>query len=736
MTHPPSNDGERLLAEHQSDDLSPLILFKRLVEESGSAPSAALAADALRQAELEIPGEWSAVWQDRIRTAGAELGLQVQGLWLSPEEVAATLRPGQPALTYRPVPENPGGWTLLVDRRWGKVFRAEVDGEQRDRWEDLKELSAKLGSSPVQRIPWLICDPAVAPLPKDGAHDHAMTPQRRLLQMVRPDRSDVWSIVVFGLLVAALTLATPIAVQQLVNSVALGGLMQPVVVLALLLFFGLSFSAVLSALQAYVAEIVQRRIFVRVVADLSHRLPRVQLEAFDSQHGPELVNRFFDVMTVQKVGATLLLDGVGLMLQTIIGLLVLSFYHPLMLAFSVLLLFGIAIVVFVVGRGAVSTAIAESKSKYAMAGWLEEMARNAAELKSAGGARFAADRADALAHQYLEARTTHYRVVFRQLSGALGMQVFASSALLGLGGGLVIMGQLTLGQLVASELIVTAIVAAFAKLGKHMEGYYDLLAAVDKLGHLFDLPLERMDGEVYEPAGAGASLSFHEVDYAYGRTKVVDGLSFVIAPKERVALVGPIGSGKSTVLDIAIGFRTPNSGYVTLDGIDLRELRLETVRDEVVMVGRHEMIEATIEDNVRLGRAHVSSRAIRTALEEVGLLEEIRQLPDGIATMLSNGGAPLSDGQIIRITLARAIAARPHLILLDESLLDLDDRSRRKVFDTLFDPEAPWTLVVTAVTDEIEERCDRVIRLAGASGSNPPPTEVRSTEVEGPTDGI
>ncbi|MFT5434382.1 MAG: putative ABC transport system ATP-binding protein, partial [Myxococcota bacterium] len=277
MTHPPSNDGERLLAEHQSDDLSPLILFKRLVEESGSAPSAALAADALRQAELEIPGEWSAVWQDRIRTAGAELGLQVQGLWLSPEEVAATLRPGQPALTYRPVPENPGGWTLLVDRRWGKVFRAEVDGEQRDRWEDLKELSAKLGSSPVQRIPWLICDPAVAPLPKDGAHDHAMTPQRRLLQMVRPDRSDVWSIVVFGLLVAALTLATPIAVQQLVNSVALGGLMQPVVVLALLLFFGLSFSAVLSALQAYVAEIVQRRIFVRVVADLSHRLPRVQL---------------------------------------------------------------------------------------------------------------------------------------------------------------------------------------------------------------------------------------------------------------------------------------------------------------------------------------------------------------------------------------------------------------------------------------------------------------------------
>lgn len=691
-------------------DAAEIRVLEHLARASGLDQLPSELAAVQRHAERDFAGPWEAVWQERLRETAGEIGLQVSDVWLTPVEVAGAVRAVQPAVTFRRSPDNPDGWMLLLDRRWGKVYRADLAGEDGG-WISVDDLGRELGSATDQRLPWLLCDPVVASETPVEDHDHAIPPLRRLMQLVRPDRADLWSILVFGALVGGLTLATPVAVQQLVNSVALGGLMQPVVVLALLLLAVLAFAATLTALQAYVAEIVQRRIFVRVAADLAHRLPRVRLEAFDRQHGPELVNRFFDVMTVQKLGAILLLDGVALALQTLIGLLVLSFYHPLMLAFSVILVAGIAVVALVLGRGAVPTAIAESRSKYAVAGWLEEIARHAPELKTTGAARFAVERADVLAREYLRARSAHYRIVFRQLAGALGLQVLASSALLGLGGGLVIAGQLTLGQLVASELIVTAIVASFAKLGKHLENFYDLLAAVDKLGHLFDLPLERDDGMVPAAGSAGIALVFRNVSFDYGDRHVIDNLDFDVGAGERVALIGPTGSGKSTVLDLILGLRSPSAGYIALDGVDLRELRLDALREQIVRVGGAEIIEGTVEDNVRMGRGHVTALTIRDALAAVGLLDPVLKLPDGLHTYLSTNGQPLSKGQAMRLDLARAIAGRPRLILLDETMNGLDEESRRIALEALFADNAVWSLLVASASEEIVARCDRVVRI-------------------------
>lgn len=709
-----AGDQRRAPANSMLADDVQIHVLEHLARASGTDyPPTELAA-ALHHAERDFAGNWEAVWQERLREAAVEIGLQVRDVWLSPVEVAGAVRAGQPVVTLRRSNDNPQGWMLLLDRRWGKVCRADLGGKDH-RWISVDDLERELGCASDQRLPWLLCDPGVSSEVSAEDHDDAIPPLRRLMQLVRPDRADLWSILVFGALVGGLTLATPVAVQQLVNSVALGGLMQPVVVLALLLFAVLAFAAALSALQAYVAEIVQRRIFVRVATDLAQRLPRVRLEAFDRQHGPELVNRFFDVMTVQKLGAILLLDGVALALQTLIGLLVLSFYHPLMLAFSVVLVAGIAVVAAVLGRGAVPTAIAESRSKYAVAGWLEEIARHAPELKTTGAARYAVERADTLAREYLRARSAHYRIVFRQLAGALGLQVFASSALLGLGGGLVIAGQLTLGQLVASELIVTAIVASFAKLGKHLESFYDLLAAVDKLGHLFDLPVERNDGITPEPATGGSTLAFRNVSFEYGNRRVIDNLDFHVGAGERVALIGPTGSGKSTAFDLILGLRAPSAGYIALDGVDLRELRLDALREQIVRVGGAEIIEGTIENNVRMGRGHVTALSIRDALAAVGLLDHVLQLPEGLRTYLSTDGQPLSRGQAVRLDLARAIAGRPRMILLDETMNVLDEESRRIALEALFADGAPWSLLVASTSDEIAARCDRVVRIGDRS---------------------
>lgn len=545
-------------------------------------------------------------------------------------------------------------------------------------------------------------------------HAHHLPPFRRLLGLLRPERGELWLVLLFAVCVGALTLATPVVAMAVVNTVALGTLIQQLVVLCVALFVALSLAAGLMILQAVVVEFIQRRVFVRVAADLAYRLPRVDLKAFDRQHGPELVNRFFDVLTVQKASATLLLDGITLALQVLIGLLLLSFYHRYLLGFDLLLLGSLALLFFVLGRGAVRSAVRESVAKYKVAGWMEEVARHPVAFKTAGGPSLAAARTDALTREYLDARSAHFRVLMRQIGFALLLQVVANVALLAIGGILVIRGELTLGELVAAEIVVTLVVATFTKLGKQLEAFYDLLAAVDKLGYLLDLPLE-VDGAETRTAArsGGAAVAVRDVSFAYDhqRKPALTGLSLTVATGERVALVGPNGAGKSTLADLLFALRTPDHGWIELDGADVRTLRLETLREQVALVKGVEVIEGTVLDNVRVGRAHVTHADARHALERVGLLDTVLALPDGLDTMLWTGGSPLSLGQANRLMVARAIVGRPRLLILDEALDHMDTDIRETVLPAVLGPGADWTLVVVTHSDEVAKLCDRVVQL-------------------------
>jgi putative ABC transport system ATP-binding protein len=500
--------------------------------------------------------------------------------------------------------------------------------------------------------------------------------------------------------------------MALVNAVAMTTLQQPLIVLCLILLVSLALAGFLRVLQALVVEYMQQRIFVRVVADLAFRLPRVRREAFDRQHGPELVNRFFDVLTVQKAAATLLLDGVQVILQMAIGLLLLAAYHQFLLGFDIILIGALALIVFVLGRGAVTTSIRESRAKYAVAGWVEEMARHPVAFKLNSAPRFALERADVLAQEYLRARQAHFRIVLRQWGFALALQAVASTTLLGLGGYLVINGQLTLGQLVAAEIIVTLVVASFTKFGKHLETFYDLMAAVEKLGHLVDLPLERATGVMHHARDRGAEVRIQDVSFSYkGGSLVLDGVSLRLEPGERVAVLGPNGSGKSTLIDLLFGLRTPTAGRIAIDGVDLRDLRLESLREHIAVVKGIEIFEGSVLDNVRMGREELSMADVQQALQAVGLLHDVQALPQGLHTHLGTGGAPLSLGQAERLMLARAIIGQPRLLVLDEVLDDMDQEVRHEVLPAILGRDARWTLLVITHSQEVARLCDREVRL-------------------------
>ncbi|WP_309895750.1 ATP-binding cassette domain-containing protein [Archangium sp.] len=544
----------------------------------------------------------------------------------------------------------------------------------------------------------------------------APTPWQRLRAVLAPERADLWVVLVYGIAVGLLSLAVPITAQSLVNTAAFGTLVQPVVVLALVVFGMLVLAGGLRGLQVVVAERLQQRLFARMSIDVAHRLARTRQEAWDEHRGTELVNRFLDVMTIQKATALILLDGFALVLQAVIGMVLLALYSPFLLGFDVLLLAGMAFVIFGLGRGAVRTSVEESYRKYEVVGWLEELARVPMAFKGSYGAALALKRADDVTQAWLEARQGHFRVLLRQVLGSLALQALASALLLGLGGWLVVRQQLTLGQLVAAELVVTPVVSSFAKIGKYLETLYDLLAAVDKVGYLFDLPLEREGGEPLPEKEAGpASLRLQEVtlDSPVPGRPVLRGLTLAVAAGSRVAVVGSHGAGKSLLASLALGLRTPTQGAVELDGVDLREVRLEEVRSRTALVRGIELFEGTLLDNVRVGRESLTPHEVREALATVGLLEEVAALPEGLQTHLSGVHQPLSTGQAQRLMLARALAGRPRLLVLDEALDSLDANVRMQVLDTVLAPGAPWTVLLTTHVPELAARCERVLRLEG-----------------------
>ncbi len=708
MTTEPENSPLIPTDKSVKDDLEAAAwLFEQLAVQAGQPADRSRIRRALEEAAAAWPAGPADRWWKWLVEAARSLGLKCKIVDCTFEQLAEVAREEGRIITR-----------VGDDRRWkaisatsGRKFRVlRPLRNQNQIWVNSRRLKSLLEVRDRDDLTrCLVVEPSLTGQPHPTIDAEELTPFGRLWALLKPEAGDIWIILIFALVTGLLALATPLAVEKLVNTVAFGRLLQPVVILALMLLAVLSFSAALRALQTYVVEIIQQRLFARVSADLSYRLPRAEIDHLDGQNGRELVNRFFDVITVQKVSAQLLLDGISLVLGALIGMAVLAFYHPWLLGFDVVLLALIAFVIFVLGRGAVSTSVKESKMKYRMAAWLEDLVGCPTAFRHSGAAEFALDRADRLTYEYLSARKSHFRVLMRQIIFALGLQAVASTVLLGLGGWLVISGQLTLGQLVAAELIVTVIVGSFAKLGKHMESYYDVMAAVDKLGVLFDLPMERQDGLLTLPGSQPADVLFSGVSYTnrFGH-RVLNDVHMVIDSGERLVLTGPSGSGKSQLLDLMFGSRMPSSGHIAINGIDPRDMRPDALRKHVSLARDLEVFAGTVAENVHLERPDVSTGNVRDVLEHVGLLDPVLQLPDGLDTPLVDGGFPLTTNQARKLMLARAIVGRPRLLLIDGLLDALPDEEVGLLSALLFDLKQPWTLVMVTGRSTIIDQATRV----------------------------
>jgi ABC-type bacteriocin/lantibiotic exporter with double-glycine peptidase domain len=547
------------------------------------------------------------------------------------------------------------------------------------------------------------------------AHHEHPSPLARFGQLLQRERGEIWVLLTYTVAVVLFGLLIPLATQSLVNTIAGGLFLQPLVVLALLVFGALFLGGVMQLLQLSVVESVQQRIFAVTSLRIADVLARACAKSLRNEYTPELVNRFFDILTVQKALSKLLVDGLTAITQTVLGLAILGFYNTNLLLLDLLLIVGLLVTTVVFGSGGLKTSIKESKEKYHVADWLEDIARCNVSLKVHGARDYLEHRADQAVSRYLLNRRDHFRITLRQKGAFYFFQAVTQAGALAGGGVQVISGNITLGQLVAAQIIIGTVLVAMEKLVRQTDQFFDLLTGLDKVGHVADLVTERTGGnELKRPADAvGLDVICRNIRFSYvDNMPVLSGLDMHLKAGERVSLVGASGAGKSTLGALLCGLDDPTHGTIEFDGAEIRTLSLDSIREHVSMIGyENELFDGTIEENIVLGRKTVSPQDVRWAIEMAQLTEDIALMPKGLATQIISGGKNLSRGQIQRLLIARAIVGHPRLLILDEAFTGIDERQTLMILDAIFDPINTWTIIDISHDSEVIIRTETVYVL-------------------------
>jgi ABC-type bacteriocin/lantibiotic exporter with double-glycine peptidase domain len=553
------------------------------------------------------------------------------------------------------------------------------------------------------------------PLGDEAELKEPPTPMRRLLNLLGTERKDIFYIYVYAIVVGLISLVLPLGIQAIIGLISGGMIFSSVVVLIAIIIVGVMASGGLQIMQITLVEVLQQRIFARAAFEFTYRLPKIRLDALSKYYPPELMNRFFDVVSVQKALPKLLVDMTGAFLQILFGLVLLSFYHPFFLVFAVVLVLIVLAVFYLTGPKGLKTSLTESKYKYKVVYWLEEIARTVSSFRLAGDTNLHMQKMDDYVSNYLYYRKSHFNVLRTQLFYIVIFKTLVIGGLLILGTLLVVDRQITLGQFVASEIVIVLVVAAVEKIIVNMDTVYDLLTAVEKIGTVTDLPLEKDRGNRTElqsdPKGLAVTVKELKYQYPTGQ-RALEGVSFSLKAGEKIAIAGTHASGKNTLAKLLAGVMTDYEGSITYDNISLRDIHSHSMRVAVDNYLFDEAVfEGTILDNISMNRTSVSYENVRWAIEKVGLDGYINKLPDGISTHIGAEGKKVADSVAHKILFARAIASKPKLLVIKDTLPEMCRTDRTGLINFLTGSDAPWTLLTVSNDPMMLSKCDRMLLL-------------------------
>ncbi|HSA62586.1 MAG TPA: ATP-binding cassette domain-containing protein [Nitrospiraceae bacterium] len=531
--------------------------------------------------------------------------------------------------------------------------------------------------------------------------------------LFRLERRILALIFSYSLAIGLFSLIVPLTVQELVNTFAFA--IQPITIFTLagVMVTALAFVGAFKTLQYYAVEVLERRVFARIAIAMTQQLPHLQFQRFK----PRFANFFIETVLMQRALSVLLVDLINVVVGGAVGMTILVFYHPYFLLFDALLLVGFNVVFFMLSHGGLRTTLDVSSAKYEMLHWIQEISYNLLHFKATDSQPLLMQKTDQLVEKYVDRRRARFTVLVRQYLGSVGWQAVAHSGVLATAGWLLSIGQLTIGQLVAAEVVVSGLLINFDGVVKRMGHVYYFLTALAELDFFFSLPKDQdsaaLSVPLPDPTIHGIRVTCKELSVVHAGVSAFENFDLEVTPGEKIGIYASTTVAKTALARVLAGLEAPTSGVIRYNGIDLRHLDLDAINRcrGFMLDSQLSLFEGTIEDNIVLGRTYVPYSDVRWALRFAELEEEIDALPLGIKSHVRAPGKVLAPTHILRILLARAILARPQILIFDGIIHNMQPTMRETILRRLCSKDEPWSVIFISNDPNLTPHIDRRIIL-------------------------
>lgn len=542
------------------------------------------------------------------------------------------------------------------------------------------------------------------------------SPVQRFWLMLKPDKLEIRNVYLYAIFNGLVNLSLPLGIQSIINLIQGGKISTSWIILVVLVVLGIAITGFLQIAQLRIAENLQQKIFARAAFDFAFRIPKIKQKEIYNQYAPELMNRFFDIISVQKGLSKILLGFSTAAIQGIFGLILLSLYHPFFVIFSISLIVLMYIMFRSTMTNGLKTSLKESKYKYNVAHWLQEIARTGTTFKLAGKTDLPLEKTNEHTENYVAARESHFKILKQQYTFLTVFKMLIAAGLLAIGSILVMEQKMNIGQFVASEIIILLVLSSVEKVIFSLETIYDVLTSLEKIGHVTDLEIETSHGRKVtdECIENGLEIDLQNVTFSYpdSRTPSFENVNLNVKAGDQLLIQGENSSGKSTLLYLLAGIYFPQRGSISYNNISLGNICLEDLRTNIGdCLMDEQLFEGSILENIAIGRDKATFENVKWAVKNLGLEDFIKNLPEGYDTKMLPQGKQYSQGTINKLMLARCIADKPKLLLIKDAFASIQHDERKKIIDFILDKQHGWTVIIASTDLYLSSKINNKILL-------------------------
>ena len=538
----------------------------------------------------------------------------------------------------------------------------------------------------------------------------------KLFSLLRLDKKDISKIYIFAILAGLISLSLPLGIQTIITFVQTTEIRASIIVLIFIVVFGVFLNGLVQVRQMQIIEKLEQKIFTRYSLEFADRLPKLNIEKLDKYYLPELVNRFFDIPALTKGIEKIMLEVPAAIIQIIFGLILLSFYHPVFIAFGILLIFIVVLIIRFTSPQGLATSLRASDYKYGIAAWLEEIARVIKSFKYSKGTSLHMKKTDELVWMYLDSRTAHFKILLLQYWSFIAFKIIITMAMLVMGVVLLVNQQMNVGQFVAAEIVIITIINSVEKLIASLDKVYDTLTSIQKLSKVLDSEIEQFGSLTLANEHKGISIKFDKVNFGYtdninDADLVISDITFNIKSGSFVCITGVSGSGKSSILKLLTGAFKNFNGSILLEDVPIGNYNLQSLRNQTgVLLSQQDIFQGTLLENITMTNKHTSLEEITQLAEKIGLIEFIQSNKDGYDTILDPLGKRLSKKIKQDILLLRVLIGKHRLLLLEEPFNHLEKEQKDAVINFLKN-EKNATIIITSEDESTIKECDVILKL-------------------------